>query len=182
MTVAIVAGLAAPNIREKAQATKDQSEVWAAVSEQVTVIDAKTPTGTLTSVYQDKRNNARLASFERALKGKLVSTNIVGAVIAVGDKIISTDVFANHSLFRAYWPKMLKSYALEAVSSPRAGLKQVSRTDAEAFLARVQGESSESRKDAYRLAENQSSDHASFELVDTRATPTLVHFNRVAKK
>ena len=177
-----MAQLALPSVREKAQATKDQSKVWSAVAETVTVNGTSTRTGTLTSVYQDRRVNRKLGGYERAFKGKLASTNIVGVVIAVGDKIVSTDVFANHALFRAYWPKMLKSYALEAVSAPRAGASQVSKTEAETFLARVQGESNESRKDAYRLAENQSSAHASFELVDTRAAPTLIHFNRVAKQ
>ena len=174
--------LALPSVREKAQSTKDQSKVWDAVSETVTVNGTSTRTGTLTSVYQDRRVNRKLDGYERVFKGKLTSANIVGVVIAVGDTIVSTDVFANHSLFRAYWPKMLKSYALEAVSAPRAAAGQVSKTEAETFLARVQGESNESRKEAYRLSENQSSAHASFELVDTRATPTLIHFNRVAKK
>ena len=92
------------------------------------------------------------------------------------------DVFANHSLFRSYWPKMLKSFALEAVGTTSDRSKQASKTEAEAFLARVQGDSTESRDAAYRLAENQSSAHASFELEDVRKTPTLIHFNRVAKQ
>jgi len=174
--------LALPNVREKAQASKSQSEVWSAVAETVTINATSTETVNLTSVYRDKRVNKKLGGYALAFKGKLAATNIVGVVIAIGDKVVSTDVFANHTLFRAYWPKMLKSYALEAVSTPRAGPKRVSRTEAEAFLARVQGESTETGKDAYRLAENQSSNHASFELVDTRATPTLIHFNRIAKK
>ena len=176
------AQLAMPSIREKAQATKDQSKVWSAVAETVTVNATSTRTGTLTSVYQDRRVIRKLDGYERAFRGKLANPNIVGVVIAVGEKIVSTDVFANNSLFRAYWPKMLKSYALEAVSTQPAVGKQVSKTDAEAFLARVEGESSESRKDAYRIGESQSSAHASFELEDMRKTPTLIHFNRVSKK
>src|SRR5262245_19997151 len=118
-----MAQLALPSVREKAQATKDQSKVWGAVSETVTVNGTNTRTGTLTSVYQDRRVNRKLDAYEQAFKGKLASTNIVGVVIAVGDKIVSTDVFASHSLFRAFWPKMLKSYALEAVSTPLAGAR-----------------------------------------------------------
>ena len=178
----MIAPMALPNIREKAQASKSQGDVWSAVAETVTVTATSTRTGNLTSVYQDKRVNAKLGSYERAFKGRFAGRSVVGAVVAVGGKIVSADVFANHSLFRAYWPKMLKSYALEAVSATKSGAKQVSRTDAEAFLARVQGDSTESREGGYRLAENQSSAHASFELEDIRKTPTLIHFNRVAKK
>jgi len=59
----------------------------------------------------------------------------------------------------------------------------VSETDAEAFLGRVQGDNaSNAHEGVYRLAENQSSKDASFELEYTRKIPTLVHFNRVSKQ
>lgn len=178
----MIAPMALPNIREKAQASKSQDEVWTAVAETVTVNATTTRTGNLTSVYQDKRVNTKLGGYERAFKGRLYGGNIVGVVAVIGGRIVSADVFANHSLFRAYWPKMLKSYALEAVSTTKAAAQQVSKTDAEAFLARVQGSATESHEGVYRLAENQSKADASFELEYTRKTPTLIHFNRIAKK
>ncbi len=179
---AMVAPMALPNIREKAQASKNQSEVWSAVADAITMSATTTQTGTLTSVYRDKRVGTRIDSYERAFRARLSGSNVVGVVVAVGDVIVSADVFANHSLFRAYWPKMLKSYALEAVSTTKSSAQLVSRNDAEAFLARVQGSTAESHDAAYRLAENQSSDQASFELEYTKTKPTLIHFNRVAKK
>jgi hypothetical protein len=182
-TIGMTAPMALPNIREKAQAKKSQDEVWTAVAETVTVNAASTSTGTLKSVYQDKRVNTKLDGYERAFKDKLSAGNIVGVVAAIDGKIVSADVFANHSLFQAYWPKMLKSYALEAVSTTTAGAQQVSKTDAEAFLARVQGSSAaDAHEGVYRLAENQSRADASFELEYTKKNPTLVHFNRVSKK
>ncbi len=183
-TVSVMAApMALPNVREKAQAKKSQDEVWSAVAETVTVTGTSTSTGTLKSVYQDKRVNMKLDGYERAFKGKLSAANIVGVVAAIDGKIVSADVFANHSLFQAYWPKMLNSYALEAVSTTTAGAQQVSRTDAEAFLARVQGSNtSDAHEGVYRLAENQSKADASFELEYIRKNPTLVHFNRVSKK
>jgi len=182
-SLGLAAPMALPNIREKAQAKKSQDEVWSAVAETVTVNATSTSTGTLKSVYQDKRVNTKLDGYERAFRGKLSAGNIVGVVAAIDGKIVSADVFANHSLFQAYWPKMLNSYALEAVSTTTAGAQQVSETDAEAFLARVQGDNaSNAHEGVYRLAENQSSKDASFELEYTRKNPTLVHFNRVSKK
>lgn len=179
----IVAPMALPNIREKAQAAKSQDQVWSAVESLVTVSAASTRTGDLNSVYKNKRVNTKLGGFERALRDKLSAGNIVGVVAAIDGKVVSADVFANHSLFQAYWPKMLKSYALEAVSTTTKGAERPSKTDAEAFLARVQGDgASDGHEGVYRLAENQSSAHASFELEYTGKTPTLIHFNRVSKK
>ncbi|HTG13694.1 MAG TPA: DUF6569 family protein [Blastocatellia bacterium] len=178
-----VAPMALPNIREKAQAKKSQGDVWNAVSETVMVTATSSETLTLNSVYQDKRVNTRINNYERAFKNKLSAGNIVGVVAAVGGKIVSADVFASHALFQAYWPKMLKSYALEAVSTIDPSKQQANRIDAEAFLARSQGTSdSDGKEGVYRIAENQSSADASFELQYTKKNPTLVHFNRVAKK
>lgn len=177
-----VAPMALPTVREKAQAKKSQSEVWGAVSETVTVTLSASSTGDLNSVYENKHVTRQLGDYELAFKDKLSASNIVGVVTAVGGKVISADVFANHSLFQAYWPKMLKSYALEAVST-KANPGLVRKGDAEAFLARAQGSNASSAHEGvYRLAENQSAADASFELEYVKNTPTLVHFNRVAKK
>ena len=181
--LATIAPLARPNIREKAQAQKSQDQVWNSVAETVTVNGANTATGTLKSVYEDKTVNRRLEAYERALKDSLSAESVVGVVAAIGNKVISADVFANHSLFQAYWPKMLKSYALEAVSRKSTGKAQVMKAEAEAFLARVQGTAAANGQgEVYRLKENQSGTDASFELEYTAKAPSLVHFNRVAKQ
>lgn len=183
MTVMTGTPMALPNIREKAQAKKSQDEVWSAVAETVTVNAATTTTSTLNSVYENKRVNQKLDNYERALGNNLTRRNVVGVVAVVGGKIISADVFANHDLFQAYWPKMLKSYALEAVGTVETAKKQVSRLDAETFLSRAQGTGAEDGQEGvYRLRENQSTADASFELLYTKKSPTLVHFNRVAKR
>jgi hypothetical protein len=180
--VSIAAGLALPNIREKAQAKKSQQEVWNAVSDSLTVNSARNSTGDLNGLYMDKTVSAKLATYQDAFKNRLSGENVIGVVAAIGDKIISADVFANHFLFESYWPKILKSYALEALSANASGAAKVSKDAAEEFLARAQGENStKTQSGVYRLAESQSSSHASFEL-EYGATPTLIHFNRVAKK
>jgi hypothetical protein len=52
---------------------------------------------------------------------------------------------------------MLKSYALEAVSTNRTAKQQVMKAEAEAFLARVQGKAeSQGNEGVYRLKESQS--------------------------
>jgi len=178
-----LAPLARPDIREKAQAQKSQDQVWTSVAETVTVNGTSTSTGTLKSVYEDKAVNRKLEAYERALRDSLSAESIVGVVAAIGNKVISADVFANHYLFQAYWPKMLKSYALEAVSTKSAGKQQVMKAEAEAFLARVQGTgAANGQEGVYRLKENQSGVDASFELEYTAKAPSLVHFNRVAKQ
>lgn len=174
--------MAAPKVREKAQAKKDQSSVWNEVSENVTKNGVSTSTGTLNSVYENGSVKKKLDAYENALKGKFSSANIVGAVVAVGGKIVTADVFANSHLFQAYWPKLLRSYSLEAISSGTSK-QQVSAADAQAFLSRADGKTeSKESEGVYRLSEHQSDSDASFELESTASKAKLLHFNRVNKK
>jgi len=130
----------------------------------------------------DKSVNSKLETYQDAFKDRLSGDNVIGVVAAIGNRIISADVFANHFLFEAYWPKILKSYALEALSAKDKGSTKVSKDAVEEFLSRAQGENTtKTQSGVYRLAESQSGSHASFEL-EYGATPTLIHFNRVVKK
>jgi len=175
--------VAAPKVRASAQADKSQSEVWSKVAEVQTENAVVTASGDLTSVYRDKRVASKASSYERAFKTRFSANNVIGVVVAVSGRIISADVFANHSLFQAYWPKLLKSYVLEAMNTPQKNHQEISRSEAESYLSRVDGESaSDGEQGVYKLAENQSSKEASFELEATRKKPMLVHFNRVSKQ
>jgi hypothetical protein len=175
--------MASPQVREKAQANKDQSQVWSEVAKAERANGVSSSTGTLNRVYNDKQVNAKLEAFDKALGTKLIGKNIVGAVVVIGDEIVSADVFANPALFQAYWPKLLKSYALQAVSSGKTVSQQVDKASAEAFLARADAASSSAGKEGvYRLSERNAAADASFELESDATTRRLIHFNRVNKK
>jgi ARG/rhodanese/phosphatase superfamily protein len=175
--------IALPLVREKAQATKDQSQVWSEVAKAERANGISSSTGTLNKVYNDKQVNAKLEAYDKALGPRLVGRNIVGAVVAIGGEIVSADVFANSALFQAYWPKLLKSYALQAVSSGKSGSQRADRASAEAFLSRADAASSSAGKDGvYKLSERNAAADASFELESDATTRRLIHFNRVNKK
>lgn len=175
--------MAAPTVRANAQAKKSQSEVWSDVADKVAKNRVSTSTGTLNSVYGDKRVSARVSAYQAAIKARFTGKNIVGAVVAINGKVVSADVFASPQLFQAYQAKLLKSYALEAISADKANRQEAKVNDAEAFLSRSEGAESAVEKDGvYRLAEKQSGSDASFELVHTNKAAKLIHFNRVLKK
>jgi len=177
-------GMAAPKVRAKAQAEKSQDGVWTEVAKLESSNSVSSSTGTLNKVYEDRRVSAKLNDYERAIRNKLSGKNVIGAVVAIGGQLLSADVFASPRLFQAYWPKLLKSYALEAVSSGGSNSQSVERTAAESFLARVDAPaSSEGKKSGYKLTEYQSDRDASFELESVeQGAEKLIHFNRVNKK
>ncbi len=177
-------GMAAPKTRAQAQAEKSQSGVWNEVSKLEGANGVSSSTGTLNRVYEDRRVGAKLDDYERAIKSKLAGKNVIGVVAAIDGKVISADVFANPKLFQAYWPKLLTSYALEAISTGKRDSKTVDKATAAAFLARVDGPAkSEGKKAGHKLTEYQSDRDASFELQsDDKNAGKIIHFNRVNKK
>lgn len=175
--------MATPKVREKAQAKKDQSGVWAEVSKAEIANGVSSSTGTLNRVFEDRQVLAKLDAFDKELNTKLIGKNIVGAVVAIGGEIVSADVFANSPLFQAYWPKLLKSYALQAVSSPKTTSSAIDKAAAEAFLARADAKSASNGKEGiYKLTEHNAPGDASFELESDATNRKLIHFNRVNTK
>jgi hypothetical protein len=173
--------MALPSVRESAQAKKSQSEVWTKVGETADSAGVSLSTGALAKVYEDKTVTRDLDQYDGALRAEVAGKNVVGVITLVNGRPLSADVFASAALFQSYWPKLLKSYALEAVSQDKTAKKEQDMAAAGLFLSRVEGRSSSEGQDGlYRLTEHQSGDDSSFELEYTAMTPPLlVHFNRV---
>jgi len=86
--------------------------------------------------------------FRRETAG-LKGEHVVGVVIAYGDEVAWSDIFASGELFDQYWNKLLRSYAVEAVARPTLREK-VSAEDAQEFLQRLRGrEQTESEPGVY---------------------------------
>jgi len=70
--------------------------------------------------------------FDRAT-AKLKGEAVVGVVVAYGGEVAWSDIFASPSLFQRYWPKLLRSYVVEALVRPKS-TEQSSVDDAREFL------------------------------------------------
>jgi len=56
--------------------------------------------------------------FSQATSG-LKNERVVGVVVAYGGEVAWSDIFASGDLFDQYWRKLLRSYAVEALTRPR---------------------------------------------------------------
>ena len=171
-TVPPMAMMAQPSVRAKAMADKDQSAVWAEVRKQQaaeTVVVAGGPMiatelGQTTSYARVMENEAVKKQVDAVAKPieenyqslirQLRDRNAVGVVVAVNGRIIWADVFASTELLAKYWPKLVRSYASEAVVT-RAKEVQVDVAQAQAFLSDMEGrrEMIESEPGIYRHTE-----------------------------
>jgi hypothetical protein len=169
-----MAMMAQPSVRAKAMGDKDQGEVWAEVRKQKAAVvggavagipSASTADMSQTSSYArlmenedvKKQVDAVARPIEQnyqSLIRQLRDRNAVGVVVAVNGRIIWADIFASTDLLGKYWPKLVRSYASEAVVT-RAKDIEVSVERAQLFLADMEGrrEVIESEPGIYRHTE-----------------------------
>jgi len=96
---------------------------------------------------------------------ELRDRNAVGVVVAVNDQIIWADLFASSALLEKYWPKLIRSYAAEALTqSTVPGHSDLNA--AQAFLQDfgAQRETVESEPGVYRRTELEGRGFTAFEL------------------
>jgi hypothetical protein len=167
---AIGAAMAQPALRAKAMADKDQAKVWSEVSKSREELRAgiggaaAAELGT-TSSYARLVNNdevkRRVESISlplqrdyESLLRELKTRNAVGVVVAVNGQIIWADLFASTNLLEKYWPKLVRSYAAEALSTSGTSMG-VAQDKAQEFLYNMQGtrEMTESEPGVYRHSE-----------------------------
>jgi hypothetical protein len=168
-----MAAMAQPSVRGKAMAEKDQNQVWAEVNKQkdafVYQVQPAAPVAARelaqTSSYAKVNENQEVKKYVdsvakpieqnyQSLIHQLRDRNAVGVVVAVNGRIIWADIFASTDLLNKYWPKLVRSYASEAVVT-RAKDAEVTTKQADAFLADMEGrrEMIESEPGIYRHTE-----------------------------
>jgi ARG and Rhodanese-Phosphatase-superfamily-associated Protein domain len=114
------------------QAGEGQAKVWEEVATQNAKADVSSETGTFVRNYSEPESLERLAPYLKQLEGPIgESPNVVGVIVAVNGEIESMDVFESTPLFKKLWPKLLKSYALDAANArPAEGAAQAAEGDA----------------------------------------------------
>jgi hypothetical protein len=114
--------VAAGGVRARASQTRSQGEVWAEVDAARGALDVTSPTRAFAKVYEEPRVQEKLDDYTEHL-GSLpqMFPGAVGVVVAVGSRVVCVDVFGSPSLFGRMWPKLLRSYVIDAVSQQPHG-------------------------------------------------------------
>lgn len=177
--------MAQPSVRLKAMAARNQQAVWNEVAKSRAGVAAAVPPRfaralASTSSYAVTMENSGVrekvaavaAPIEQSyenLRRELRAQKAVGAVVAVNGEIVWADIFASNSLFDKYWPKLIHSYAAEAVAghAPQGTPKTTpSNKDAQAFLDdfHARRETVEGEPGVYRNTEIVGQDFEAFTL------------------
>jgi hypothetical protein len=120
-------------------------------------------------------------SYESVIK-QLRNQNAVGVVVAVKGHIVWADMFASSALLAKYWPKLLDSYATEALTM--SGVRgEVSSKEAQGFLENWQArhEVVDSEPGLYRQRELVGYKFRAFQLTSLLAkAPFDLHLSKMA--
>jgi hypothetical protein len=190
-----------PSVREQAAIKQDQNEVWAAVTNGSTAkaraaapraalsiadlsatVSTEAPTQSYDKIYKSRQVGGSIDAFVEAVQHRfaratsnLKGERVVGVVVAYGGEVAWSDIFASQDLFDAYWDKLLRSYAVEALARPT--LREVASTDeAREFLRHLSGrETQESEPGVYRWREITEGKLSLLELDALQPKPMTLH-------
>jgi hypothetical protein len=124
-------------VRMSMRLKQDQSEVWSDVEREQMRLGAPSETGALRSVYESPTVQRDLSPYLSKLRDiPSVAPDVIGVVVARGGRIVCADVFYRPDLFRHLWPRLLQSYAADAIGHDFAD-SRLSVRDAEQFLGRL---------------------------------------------
>ena len=140
-----------PSVRLRAISTQSQWQVWNAVGEaRKSAADAvggsqKFGSSSYAAMMENQGVRARIGDITgpireqyQSRKEDLKFRNMVGVVVAIDGHPLWADMFATADMLEAYWPKLLMSYAAEALARPASGTK-ANVSLAEQFLHGLDG-------------------------------------------
>lgn len=114
-------GQLSKNVRLAVQDSKDQSGVWSEVDATNMRVGNDAETGNFAMAYSNPEVLSNLKAYCDAFEHLGDTNQIVGVAVSVNGRMLSSDVFESTPLFRKFWPKLLKSYALDAYAAANSG-------------------------------------------------------------
>ncbi len=148
----------------------------------IQAVEVAAPTQAYSKIYEDGRVGTSVDQmvaqlerrFEKAVAG-LKGERVVGVIVAYGDEVAWSDIFASPELFNHYWMKLLRSYSVEALARPM--IREVATEgDAREFLRRLSGKTvEESEPNVYRWREITEGRLALIELDALTPKPVTIH-------
>jgi hypothetical protein len=110
----------------------DQQRVWADISAKAARLGAPSPTQAMGEIFD--RHQRSLDGFVAALTHSEFQT---GALFAIGSEVMGLDLFDRHATCAMVLPKLVRSYAIDAMETRGGNRAPAKRKEARAFLEDV---------------------------------------------
>ena len=120
------------SMRSTGTRRSDQGAVWDALRNKAARMEAHSPTEAMGAIYE--RHAATLDDYVE--KMALISGQ-KGAIFVTGPRQAGMDLFDKHETFAAFFPKLVRSYAIDAMERPGNGDEAAKPKRARAFVDRL---------------------------------------------
>jgi hypothetical protein len=120
------------SLARTARPIADQGATWDAIAEKQVTTGTRSATGALHDIYRSQQE--KLTAWEQAFP---YVAGALGFIIGLGGKITGADLFDQPATAEALWPKLRRSYALDALEDSTG--ETVAQEQAEGLLARARG-------------------------------------------
>jgi hypothetical protein len=152
------------------------------------VVASEAPTQSYKGIYQSSRVENSVEPFAEELRRRFARATanlkgefVVGVVVAYGGELAWSDAFASATLFERYWPKLLRSYVVEALARPQTK-ERPSINEAREFLQPLAGhENIESEPGIYSLRRVTENHYVEVELEALRPSKMLLHTLKILR-
>lgn len=104
------------SLRTRGSREADQGQVWEEISGRASRLGVISPTMAMDEIYEKHRS--RVESYQRALPAAEAQA---GAVFAIGGQVAGLDLLDSAVTLRKLWPKIVSSYAMDAIDRPEDG-------------------------------------------------------------
>ncbi len=149
-------------------------------------ISTSAPTESYDKIYDSPSSGVPVASFTDEVQRRFAKAtsgikdgSVVGVVVAYGGEVAWSDVFASPALFQQYWPKLLRSYVVEALSRPQTH-EHASLDDAQEFLQHLDGRvNTESEPGVYRWTEITQAHYVEISLESLEPAQIKLHWLKI---
>lgn len=102
----------------------DQGEVWEDLDVRMSELNAASPTSAMGHIFDKHR-----ASVDEYLTGLIWLDGQVGAAFAINGKPVGVEIFESHDIAREYLPKVIRSYALDAIAQGRLAAPRIAEAE-----------------------------------------------------
>ena len=110
----------------------DQSAVWDAIAQKASRMEAPSPTGAMSAIYE--RHAISVEEYVRAFAWQ---ERQAGLVFAICGRPLGLDLFDHPATMRSLFPKLVRSYTLDALDAPEGKTGIASRQTMSEFLTSV---------------------------------------------
>ena len=120
------------SLKSRATYAADQGEIWDEVGRKVSSHRATSPTHALKDVYDQSEKQLK-----EYLEAFTPPEDAEGILVEIGDQVVGADVFDHADTLRTLWPKLVRSYALDALERRGQKTEPAKTKDTQQFLVSV---------------------------------------------